>query len=80
MKRVHVQYFAILREQRGAPEETCETEANNPVDLYQELRARHSFSLPPERVRAAINDEFAAPSAPLNDGDRVAFLPPVAGG
>ncbi|HEY3757778.1 MAG TPA: MoaD/ThiS family protein [Opitutaceae bacterium] len=80
MKRLHVQYFALLREQRGAGEETCETTANNPVDLYNELRARHSFSLPPERVRAAINDEFAAPSAPLNDGDRVAFLPPVAGG
>jgi molybdopterin converting factor subunit 1 len=80
MKRVHVQYFALLREQRGIAEETCETAAETPVDLYVELSARHRFTLPPERVRAAINDEFAPPSVKLQEGDRVAFLPPVAGG
>lgn len=80
MKRIHVQYFAILREQRGIAEETCATPAATPADLYNELRQRFAFTLPAERVRAAINEEFASPSAELRDGDRVAFLPPVAGG
>jgi sulfur-carrier protein len=77
---LHVQYFAILREQRGASGETLTTEAASPAALYEELRARHGFTLPANRVRAAVNDEFVAATAPLGDGDRVVFIPPVAGG
>ncbi|HVS51779.1 MAG TPA: MoaD/ThiS family protein [Opitutaceae bacterium] len=77
---VRVQYFAILREQRGLAEETLATGAATPAALYAELRARHGFTLPLERVRAAVNDEFAAADAPLREGDRVVFIPPVAGG
>jgi molybdopterin synthase sulfur carrier subunit len=80
MKTVHVQYFAILREQRGLGAERLATEAATPGALYDELRARHGFSLPASRVRAAVNDEFASAAALLREGDRVAFLPPVAGG
>ena len=80
MPRVHVQYFAILREQRGATDETLETEAATPAALYDQLRARHGFTLPGARIRAAVNDEFVAATAPLRDGDRVVFIPPVAGG
>lgn len=80
MPNVRVQYFAILREQRGLTEETLATAAATPGELYDELRARHRFTLPRERIRAAVNDEFAAPTAPLRDGDRVVFIPPVAGG
>lgn len=80
MPRVHVQYFALLREQRGAAEETVESAANTPGALYAELRSRHHFTLPFERIRAAVNDEFVAMDAPLRDGDRVVFIPPVAGG
>lgn len=80
MKTVRVQYFAILREQRGASEEECRTSAATPAELYEELRKRHGFSLPGERVRAAINDEIAEAAAALRDGDRIGFLPPVAGG
>jgi molybdopterin converting factor subunit 1 len=78
--KLHVQYFAILREQRGAAEESLETGAATPAAVYAELRARHGFSLPVERVRAAVNDEFVAANAPLRDGDRLVFIPPVAGG
>jgi molybdopterin converting factor small subunit len=31
-------------------------------------------------VRAAVNDEFVAATTTLRDGDRVVFIPPVAGG
>ena len=79
-RTVHVQYFAILREERGLTEEALSTGAPTPGALYEELRVRHRFSLPAEKVRAAVNGEFASSAAPLSEGDRVVFIPPVAGG
>lgn len=78
--KVTVQYFALLREQRGQTQETLETPAATPAALYDELRGRHGFTLPGDRVRAAVNGEFVAASAPLKAGDTVVFIPPVAGG
>ena len=74
------QYFAILREQRGLNEERVTTAATSPTALYDELRVRHGFTLAATRVRAAVNDEFVAAGASLREGDRVVFIPPVAGG
>jgi molybdopterin converting factor small subunit len=61
-------------------EETLSTAAGTPEGVYRELRARHGFTLPPERVRAAVNGDFVAASATLQEGDVVVFIPPVAGG
>jgi molybdopterin synthase sulfur carrier subunit len=80
MIAVHIQYFALLREQRGLTEETLATAAASPAALYEELRARHGFTLPGDRVRAAVNDVFDSSAPALRDGDRIVFLPPVAGG
>ena len=79
-RTVAVQYFAILREQRGLAHENVTTAATTPAALYEELRARHGFTLPGERIRAAVNDAFVAGTATLREGDRVVFIPPVAGG
>jgi len=80
MPKIQVQYFAILREQRGVSAEELATTADTPAALYDELRARHGFSLPRDRIRAAVNDAFVDAATPLRDGDRVVFIPPVAGG
>ncbi len=80
MKTITVRYFAILREQRGVSEETLQTAAPDAATLYGELAAQHGFTLPVDRLRAAINGDFALWPAPLNDGDEVVFIPPVAGG
>ena len=80
MITVHVQYFAILREQRGLSAETLTTSAPSLTALYDELGARHKFTLPADRIRAAVNDAFVPSSAPLREGDRIVFIPPVAGG
>jgi sulfur-carrier protein len=80
MPTVNIQYFAILREQRGLAQEKLATTATTPGALYEELRGRHQFTLPAGRIRAAVNDAFVDADAPLNDGDRVVFIPPVAGG
>lgn len=78
--RIRVQYFALLREQAGRSEEALETRARTPRDLYEELRGRHPFTLPPDLLRVAVNAEFGDWSQPLLDGDAVVFIPPVAGG
>jgi molybdopterin converting factor subunit 1 len=79
-KTVRVRYFAILREQSGLDEETVTTAAPTAAELYDELRARHGFVLARERLRVAFNDDFRAWTTPLQDGDTLVFIPPVAGG
>ncbi len=78
--RVHVTYFAMLREQAQRGEETVVTPAATPAALYEELRRRHGFRLAVEDLKVAIDDEFAAWDAPLRDGARVVFVPPFSGG
>jgi molybdopterin converting factor subunit 1 len=80
MPTLDVHYFAILREQRGVSQEKLTTAAATPAALYEELRARHGFTLPGDRVRAAVNDAFVDAATLLRDGDRIVFIPPVAGG
>ncbi len=78
--QVRIQYFAVLREQAGVAEESVETRAATPADLYEEVRAARGLSLPRSMLRVAVNDEFCEWSQRLQPGDRVVFIPPVAGG
>jgi molybdopterin converting factor subunit 1 len=80
MARVHLRYYALLREQAGRQSETVETAASTPAALYAELSARHRFRLPQAQLRVAVNAAFTEWSSPLADGDEVVFIPPVAGG
>jgi molybdopterin converting factor small subunit len=79
-KQVHVQYFALLREQSGMAGEICATSAQTPRELFGELSKRYSFSLPVERLAVAVNNEFSRWDHELAEGDVVVFIPPVAGG
>ena len=77
--RVRVDYFAILRERAGRAHETLSTRAATPRELYRELAPRRD--LPAETgLKVAVNDEFRPWDSALADGDRVVFIPPVAGG
>ncbi|HUG12285.1 MAG TPA: MoaD/ThiS family protein [Opitutaceae bacterium] len=78
--KLRLQYFAFLRERRGLSQEELVTSAATPAGLYAELSERHGFTLPAERVRVAVNGEFAELTHPLKSGDEVVFIPPVAGG
>ncbi|MCC6486758.1 MAG: MoaD/ThiS family protein [Candidatus Hydrogenedentes bacterium] len=79
-KTVHVQYFAMLREQRGLSKETLATHAPSAAALYEELRAQHGFTLPLERMRVIVNEAFQPWDVSLSEGDTIVFVPPVAGG
>ena len=79
-KTLRVQYYALFREQAGRSEETLDTVAATPGELYSELQSRHPFSLTREQLKVAINADFREWDAPLTNGDTVVFIPPVAGG
>lgn len=80
MNRYRLLYFASLADRAGCAAETAASEATDARGLYTALRARHGFTLPPERLRVAVNGAFASWDHALADGDEVAFLPPVSGG
>lgn len=75
-----IHYYALMREQAGRSEETVQTTATTPSELYAELSSRHPFTLDKEQLKVAINSEFCDWSRPLAGGDAVVFIPPVAGG
>jgi molybdopterin-guanine dinucleotide biosynthesis protein A len=79
-REIRVQYYALLREQAGRSVEVMSTRARTPRELYAELGAKYPFTLPPEMLRVAINAEFGDWAQPLQPGDAVVFIPPVAGG
>jgi molybdenum cofactor guanylyltransferase len=78
--QLKIQYYALMREQAGRSDETLETTASTPADLYSELKARYGFTLSREQLKVAVNSEFASWSQQLAAGDSVVFIPPVAGG
>ncbi|HEY2676720.1 MAG TPA: NTP transferase domain-containing protein, partial [Steroidobacteraceae bacterium] len=78
--RLNIQYYALMREQAGRSEETLETSAATPADLYRELVARYGFTLAREQLKVAVNSEFSDWGRKLAVGDAVVFIPPVAGG
>ena len=79
-RAVWVHYYALLRDQAGRAEEQVVTASATAGELYAELQQRYRFSLPPERLRVAINAGFADWDTRLGSGDLVVFIPPVAGG
>ena len=82
--KVHVKYFASIRETIGHAHETLDTQALTLAALRVELIARggaHAESLAPGRaVRLALNQVMSDETALLTDGAEVAFFPPVTGG
>ncbi len=78
--RLRVLYFASLRDAAGCDREDFEDAPGDAREVYEQLRERHGFALAHDRIRLAVNGEFAGWDRALADGDEVAFLPPVSGG
>jgi molybdenum cofactor guanylyltransferase len=79
-REIRVQYYALLREQAGRRDESVETSARTPGELFSELSNRHHFTLQPAMLKVAVNARFEEWTHPLASGDVVVFIPPVAGG
>ena len=82
--KVHVKYFASIRESLGTGSEPLETTATTLGALRDQLIARgdaYAQSLARGRaVRVALNQVMSGEDAPLSEGCEVAFFPPVTGG
>ncbi|HST57826.1 MAG TPA: MoaD/ThiS family protein [Longimicrobium sp.] len=75
-------FFATYRDMAGHDELAVELPAGSRIaDLVAGLRARGGgLARLPESPVAAVNMDYAPLATVLNDGDEVAFIPPVAGG
>jgi sulfur-carrier protein len=75
---IRVRYFASLRERMGRIGEDINAEDIRTIaDLWRVLDEGRPL---PEQILCAVNQEHAEPSTPVQDGDEVAFFPPVTGG
>ena len=79
--RVAVRFFAMFRERAGVSHTEVELpDGASPAQLLEHLRTQFP-SLPSESpVLMAVNSEYVSEEAVLQDGDEVAFIPPVSGG
>jgi molybdopterin synthase sulfur carrier subunit len=83
MPKINLRLFALLREQTGVDRESLQTSAQSVAALRAELVQRGGAwaSLQESaRFKAAINQTLAGEDHALQDGDEVAFFPPVTGG
>ena len=80
--RVTVKLFGAVREEAGAKELSIDLPAGSQLrDLRLLLAERYPvFGRFEERLAASVNLEKVPLERALEDGDEVAFLPPVAGG
>ena len=80
---VRVLYFAGLREAFGCAGEAIDLPANvATVSALRDLlvgQGREKLASA-KNLRCAVNQEMAGPDAAIEDGDEVAFFPPVTGG
>jgi molybdopterin converting factor subunit 1 len=82
--KLHVLYFARLRERFGLGEETLDFAGATAADLVAQLQARGGAwaeELAAGRAfRVAVNQDIVALDAALPDHAEVAIFPPVTGG
>jgi len=82
--KLHVLYFARLRERFGLAEETLEFDGTTAADLVAYLQARGGVwaeELDGSRAfRVAVNQDIVRLDAVLPEHAEVAIFPPVTGG
>lgn len=79
---IKVLYFASLREEigRGGDVVDFPADASNSLSVEQLWVNSTGQQRFPDNLLVAVNQEYTSPEAMLNDGDEVAFFPPVTGG
>ena len=80
--RIVLLYFAAARERAGLRSEQLDLPAGATArDALAAAIAAHPALAPiADKLRLAVDQDFAGAAAPLRDGSEVALIPPVAGG
>lgn len=80
--RVEVLYFAVLRERLGTEQEVVDLPLGATVATARTAlaSARPTIAALLPQVRSAVNRQMVGDDHPLQDGDELALIPPVAGG
>jgi len=74
---IEVKFFASLRERLG--QGAVQLESAKPMTVADVWQHCTEQAMPPN-VLMAVNLEYVQADHPVNDGDEVAFFPPVTGG
>lgn len=81
---LNILYFGSLAEQVKTQREAVELGVD--IKIVQQLREHLSerghnwHKLTDKTIKSAVNLQVVGPNHPLQDGDEVAFFPPVTGG
>lgn len=76
--KVTTKFFASLREQVGFADKEIELHAGATIaDAWRKATGQEQL---PGNVLMALNMEYAKAETAVNDGDELAFFPPVTGG
>ncbi len=80
--KIHIRFFAALRERAGATEQTYEVDEPLTVgELWERIRReRPALAEIRGAVAFARNQEYVDRETTLQDNDEIAFIPPVSGG
>lgn len=75
---IRVKFFASLRERLGRGEASLQVPAGSSVaEVWTQATDETAI---PERLLVAVNMEYVDWRQSVNEGDEVAFFPPVTGG
>ncbi len=78
LMKIHVKYFASVRDLMEIESEDLNLETSLSVyELWKELTVKVKG---PKDILVAVNHEYVDKDFKLNDGDEVAYFPPVTGG
>lgn len=80
---IKILFFAQTRELLGTSEMQLDIEPISVADLLTLLAQKNSkwhFALKEQSILAAVNHELVTMDFQINQGDEVAFFPPVTGG
>jgi len=75
---IEVQFFASLRESMG--KQQCTLDYHSGLDVLAVWQQASDGATMPDNTLCAINMEYVKAETAVNDGDEVAFFPPVTGG
>jgi len=76
--KINILYFASLREAIGKPNDILDVDSSLTASQAWELSTHNAVR--PSNTLIAINQEYVDAETLLNDGDELAFFPPVTGG